>query len=62
MSINDTVKEWMEAHPDRRVVLTHGGDGGKFYALKENEDGDSSGDGTGDTIEEAIEDAFRGSH
>ena len=62
MSIESTVKEWMEAHPDRRVVLTHGGNGGRFYVLKENEDGESSGDGTGDTIEAALEDAFRGSH
>jgi len=61
MSINDTVKEWLGSNPDRRVVLTHGGEGGKFYALKENEIGETS-DGTGDTFEEAIEDAFRGSH
>lgn len=61
MSINDTVKEWLEASDYRRVVLTHGGDGGRFYVAKED-DGNVLGDGTGATIEEAIEDAFRGSH
>lgn len=61
MSIDETVKEWLEASEYRRVVLTHGGPGGRFYVLKED-DGNGVGDGVGRTIEEAIEDAFRNSH
>jgi len=61
MSIEATVKEWLEASDYRRVVLSHGGSGGKFYVEKQD-DGNSMGYGVGDTIEDAIEDAFRGSH
>jgi len=61
MSIEATVKEWLEASDYRRVVLSHGGSGGKFYVEKQD-DGNSTGDGAGDTIEAALEDAFRGSH
>lgn len=61
MSINDTVKEWLEASTYRKVLLSHGGEGGRFYVEKED-DGNSIGDGAGDTIEAALEDAFRGSH
>lgn len=61
MSIEQSVREWLEASDYRRVVVTHGGPGGRFYVLKED-DGSSVGDGTGETLESAIEDAFRGSH
>lgn len=61
MNIDQTVREWLEASDYRRVVLTHGGEGGRFYVLKED-DGNAIGDGAGETIESALEDAFRGSH
>jgi len=61
MKIEVVVKEWLEASTYRKVVLSHGGEGGRFYVEKED-DGNSIGDGAGDTIEEALEDAFMGSH
>jgi hypothetical protein len=60
-NIESVVKEWLEASTDRRVLISHGGEGGRFYVLKDD-DGNGIGDGAGDTIESALEDAFRGSH
>jgi len=61
MKIDQVVREWLESSDQRRVILTHGGQGGRFYVLKED-DGAGIGDGVGKTIESALEDAFVGSH
>lgn len=61
MRVESVIQEWLESSEYRRVVLSHGGPGGRFYVAKED-DGNVVGDGAGDTIESALEDAFGGSH
>ena len=58
MKIEQTVREWLVESDYRRIALSHGGEGGRFYVLKED-DGNAVGDGFGETIEAALESAFR---
>lgn len=46
--------EWLKQNPDRRLELSHGGDGGLWYAKLVDEDGDSWADGAAITWEDAV--------
>lgn len=52
----DLVMWWLANHQDRKIELSHGGEGGRFYARLIDEDGESPNDGAGDTVERAIGD------
>jgi hypothetical protein len=51
---------WIKGEGDRRIILQHGGHGGKFYAKLEDEDGESPSDGVSDEPHFAIADAMAG--
>lgn len=57
MNIWDIVKGWLAGSDARKVELTHGGEGGKWYALL-RDDTDDDFDGTGDTADEALIEAW----
>lgn len=50
---------WLAGHPDRKIELSHGGQGGRFYAKMLDENGDSPCDGAGVTAKDAIGDCGR---
>ena len=59
MTIEAFVKEWLSGGEDRHLRVKHGGEGGRFYVLREDDyDHDAERDGVGETIADAMEDCF----
>ncbi len=54
VSVFDVLEEWLGKNDDRRVVVSHGGAGGSWYVLMEDEGGELTWDGTGETLEGAV--------
>lgn len=51
---------WLRTNDERKIILSHGGDGGKFYANLKDEDGQYASDGVGEEPQDAIAEAMAG--
>lgn len=51
---------WIKGHEERKIILSHGGDGGKYYANMKDEDGQYASDGVGKEPQDAIAEAMAG--
>ncbi len=56
----DLALMWLMANDGRKLQISHGGKGGRFYAALVDENGEVLHDGVGDNLPEAVGDA--GSH
>lgn len=53
----DIVREWLMGSTERRIELSHGGEGGKWYCVL-REDGQDDFDGAGGDQTEALIEAW----